>query len=82
MKIVEKIMNDMAFELTHGREIKRIYISKDYWIAIAHEVMPYCLTYEDGIPLSLFGIPVDFLHDSNKISFGYHIQTYLRNKSD
>ena len=76
MNIIEKIMNDMAFELTHGREITAIHISRDYWIAIAHEVLPYSARFADGEPQSLFGITVRFHHD-NTVSFGYTIQTYL-----
>jgi hypothetical protein len=79
MKIAEKIMNDVAFELTHGREITAIHLSKDYWIAIAHEVIPYSLTYVDGQPKSLFGIPVIFIgaKQSHHADFGYTIRSYL-----
>ena len=72
-------MNDMAFELTHGREITAIHISKDYWIAIAHEIIPYSLNYDDGAPKSLFGIPVYFRRERNSqmADFGYTIRSYL-----
>ena len=79
MKIVEKILNDMVFELTHGREIVGIHISKDYWIAITHEVIPYSVNYQDGRPKSLFGINVTFYSGDSypSVDFGYSIRSYL-----
>lgn len=77
--MVERIMEDMAHELTLGREIVTIHLSRDYWILIHKELVPYTEKFADGQPNKILGIHVNFVMEptQHQPDFGYSVESYL-----
>lgn len=84
-ELLTVLANFMAFELSHGRQIRLIEMSLGYMLSVDSLRIPYTEHNEEGptrgLLKSIFGIPVNVETGDTELWIRYNISGHMREEN-